>query len=235
MDGMAILLQFGILAAVLVFGVKVGLASGLAHMPKKWLALIDILYFAGIMVISYICQPSSEQITSWIYGFNTWFYLIMACIMIGAGVLTIREYKTQGKDTSRPAAIAIIAPCPCCFGAIIASILIVTPMVGMSMMNLSWMVALALVIVITLTYFVADVIIKVSKTPYPIILGNFMFFIGLYFLLSPLVIPNVMAVMTKSMAGVQISSVNALMEVLVGVVVLLVLGVYFTRRSNDDI
>ena len=74
MDGMAILLQFGILAAVLVFGVKVGLASGLAHMPKKWVALIDILYFAGIMVISYICQPFSEQITSWIYGFNTWFY-----------------------------------------------------------------------------------------------------------------------------------------------------------------
>ena len=53
--------------------------------------------------------------------------------------------------------------------------------------------------------------------------------------MSPLVIPNVMAVMTKSMAGVQISSVNALMEVLVGVVVLLVLGVYLTRRSNDDI
>ena len=235
MNGMSVLLQFGILAAVLVFGVKVGLASGLAHMPKKWLALIDILYFAGIMVISYICQPFSEQITSWIYGFNTWFYLIMACIMIGAGVLTIREFKVHGKDTAKPAAIAIIAPCPCCFGAIIASILIVTPMVGMSMMNLSWMVALALVIVITLTYFVADVIIKVSKTPYPIILGNFMFFIGLYFLLSPLVIPNVMAVMTKSMAGVQISSVNALMEVLVGVVVLLVLGVYLTRRSNDDI
>ncbi|MGN1362272.1 MAG: DUF2162 domain-containing protein [Methanobrevibacter sp.] len=233
MNGMSVLLQFGILAAVLVFGVKVGLASGLSHMPKKWLALVDLLYFGGIMVISYICQPFATQITSIVYGFNTWFYLIMACIMIGAGILTIREFKVHGKDTAKPAAIAIIAPCPCCFGAIIASILIVTPMVGISMMNLSWLVALALVAVITITYFIADVIIKVSSTPYPIILGDFMFFIGLYFLLSPLIIPNVTAVMKKSLGGITISSVTSLVYVVIIAVVLLVLGALYTRKNED--
>ncbi|OWT33352.1 transporter [Methanobrevibacter sp. 87.7] len=233
MNGMSVLLQFGILAAVLVFGVKVGLASGLSHMPKKWLALIDILYFGGIMVISYICQPFATQITSIVYGFNTWFYLIMACIMIAAGVLTIREFKVHGKNTSKPAAIAIIAPCPCCFGAIIASILVVTPMVGISMMNLSWLVAIAMVAVITITYFIADVVIKVLNTPYPIILGDFMFFIGLYFLLSPLIIPNVTAVMKKSLGGITISSLTSLIYVIIVAIVLLILGALYTRKNED--
>lgn len=233
MDGMAILLQFGILAAVLIFGVKVGLASGLSHMPKKWLLCIDIGYFVGIMLITYICQPFASQITSFIYGFNTWFYILMACIMIGAGVMTIREYKSHGKNTSRPAAIAIIAPCPCCFGAIISSILIVTPMVGMSMTELSWIVAITLVIIITITYFAAELIVRLTRTPYPILLGNFMFFIGLYFLLSPLVIPNITAAMSKQLAGIEVSSVNTLLMVLLGVVVLIALGAAITRKNSD--
>ncbi len=35
MDMMSVLWQFGILAAILVFGIKVGLASGLANLSKK--------------------------------------------------------------------------------------------------------------------------------------------------------------------------------------------------------
>lgn len=233
MDGMAILLQFGILAAVLIFGVKIGLASGLSHMPKKWLLGIDMGYFAGIMLITYICQPFASQITSFIYGFNTWFYILMACIMIGAGVMTIREYKSRGKNTSRSAAIAIIAPCPCCFGAIISSILIVSPMVSMSMTELSWIVAITLVIIITITYFAAELIVRLTRTPYPILLGNFMFFIGLYFLLSPLVIPNITAAMSKQLAGIEVSSVNTLFMVLLGVVVLITLGAAITRKNSD--
>ena len=233
MDGMAILLQFGILASVLIFVFFVGLASGLADMPKKWLLGIDMGYFVGIMAITYICQPFASQITSFIYSFNTWFYILMACIMITAGVMTIREYKAHGKNTSRPAAIAIIAPCPCCFGAIISSILIVTPMVGMKMIDLSWIVAVSLVIIITLTYFGAELIVKLTRTPYPILLGNFMFFIGLYFLLSPIVIPNITAAMSKQLAGIEVSSLNTLIMVLAGVVVLILFGAVLTRKNSD--
>ena len=44
---MSVLWQFGILAAILVFGIKVGLASGLANLSKKLLAnshLVPIIY-----------------------------------------------------------------------------------------------------------------------------------------------------------------------------------------------
>ena len=46
-----ILMQVGVLSAVLVFGIKVGLASGLANLSKKYLAAICIGYGAGILTI----------------------------------------------------------------------------------------------------------------------------------------------------------------------------------------
>ena len=41
------------------------------------------------------------------------------------------------------------------------------------------------------TYFASNTIIKLTDKPYPIILGNFMLFLGAYFLLSAIVIPSI--------------------------------------------
>ena len=54
MEVFNILMQVGILSAVLVFGIKVGLASGLANLSKKYLAAICIGYGAGILILSKI-------------------------------------------------------------------------------------------------------------------------------------------------------------------------------------
>ena len=41
MDAINILWQVGILSAVLIFGIKLGLATGLANMSKRYLANTD--------------------------------------------------------------------------------------------------------------------------------------------------------------------------------------------------
>ena len=63
MDMMSVLWQFGILAAILVFGVKVGLASGLANLSKKLLAIICIGYGGGVLLISAVASLYAEQLT----------------------------------------------------------------------------------------------------------------------------------------------------------------------------
>ena len=93
MDIMNMLWQFGILAAVLVFGVKIGLASGMANLSKKLFAIICICYGAGVLIISSIASMFSDQIVTAIYSYNTLFYIAMATVMIAAGLLTIREWK----------------------------------------------------------------------------------------------------------------------------------------------
>ena len=132
-----ILMQVGVLSAVLVFGIKVGLASGLANLSKKYLAAICIGYGAGILILSKIASYYTSQLTTWIYTYNSVFFIAMAAIMIVAGVITIREYKVHNKNTSTATCMVVIAPCPCCFGVIIATILLLAPTVSIGVFILS--------------------------------------------------------------------------------------------------
>ena len=114
--------QFGILAAVLVFGIKLGLAVGLANLSKKYLATVCAGYGAGVLILAEISSHYANEITELIYAYNSLFFIIMAVIMILAGIFTIREWKVFEKNTTAATCAAVIAPCPCCFGSIIVSI-----------------------------------------------------------------------------------------------------------------
>ena len=92
MDTISMLWQFGILAAVLVFGIKLGLAVGLANLSKKYLATVCVGYGAGVLILAEISSHYANEITDLIYTYNSLFFIIMAVIMILAGIFTIREW-----------------------------------------------------------------------------------------------------------------------------------------------
>lgn len=232
MDIMNVLWQLGVIAAILVFGFKLGLASGLSNLSKKLFAVICASYGAGVLIISYIASFYATQITEAIYTYNSFFYIIMAAIMIMAGLLTIREWKIHKKNTSTAACMAIIAPCPCCFGSIIVSILIVAPAIGVGAFHLSIYVAIALIAVMLITYFASNIIMKFIKKPYPIVLGNFMLFLGAYFLLSAIVIPSIVDVLGKTSKGITVSSVETVIATIVLIVLLIIVGMFLNRNEN---
>ena len=233
MDMMSVLWQVGIFASVLVFGVKIGLASGLANLSKKLFAVICIAYGGGVILISAIASLYADQLIQAIYSYNTIFYILMASIMIIAGLFTIREWKIHDKNTSTATSLAIIAPCPCCFGSIIASVLIVAPTIGVSSLDLSWYAAAALVGVMIATYFASNIIVKVIKKPYPIVLGNFMLFLGAYFLLSAIVIPNIAGVLAKTPTTVSISSPQDLLMIVIAFSILIFGGMVLNRNGKN--
>lgn len=232
MDMMSVLWQVGIFASVLVFGIKIGLASGLANLPKKLFAVICIAYGGGVVLISAIASLFAEQLIQAIYSYNTIFYIIMASIMIIAGLFTIREWKIHDKNTSTATSLAIIAPCPCCFGSIIASVLVVAPTIGVSSLNLSWYAAAALVGVMIVTYLASNTIVRFIKKPYPVVLGNFMLLLGAYFLLSAIVIPNIAGVLTKDLTPITIASPQDILMIILAFAILLVGGVVINKRRS---
>ena len=233
MDMMSVLWQVGIFASVLVFGVKIGLASGLANLSKKLFAIICIAYGGGVIGISAIASLFADQLVQAIYSYNTLFYIAMASIMIIAGLFTIREWKIHDKNTSTATSLAIIAPCPCCFGSIIASVLIVAPTIGVSSLNLSWYAAAALVGVMVVTYVASNSIVKLINAPYPIVLGNFMLLLGAYFLLSAIVIPNIAGVLSKTSSPISISSPQDILMVILAFAILLFGGIILKKRGRS--
>jgi len=232
MDMMSVLWQVGIFASVLVFGVKIGLASGLANLSKRLFAVICIAYGGGVILISAIASLYAEQLIQAIYGYNTIFYIIMASIMIVAGLFTIREWKIHDKNTSTATSLAIIAPCPCCFGSIIASVLIVAPTIGVSSLNLSWYAAAALVGVMIVTYIASNTIIRFISKPYPVVLGNFMLLLGAYFLLSAIVIPNIAGALSKTTTPITIGSPQDILMIILAFAILIAGGFILKRNGR---
>ena len=233
MDAINILWQVGILSAVLIFGIKLGLATGLANMSKRYLALVSVGYGAGVLILTEISSYFTDQITDLIYTYNFEFFLIMAVIMILAGIFTIREYKVFEKNTTAATCMAIVAPCPCCFGSIIVSIMLVAPTVGLGLMDLSLAVAGALVLTIVVTYFASNYLVRFINKPYPIVLGNFMFFLGIYFLLSALFLPNITAMIQNPMDAISIASPYYLIGALILVLVIVLIGGLISKRTSN--
>ena len=233
MEAINILWQVGILSAVLIFGIKLGLATGLANMSKRYLVVVSIGYGAGVLILTEISSFFTEQITDLIYTYNFEFFLIMAVIMILAGIFTIREYKVFEKNTTAATCMAIVAPCPCCFGSIIVSIMLVAPTVGLGLMNLSFIVAAALVLTIVVTYYASNYLVKFIDKPYLIVLGNFMFFLGIYFLLSALFLPNITAMIQNPMEAISIASPYSLIGALILVLVIALIGGVISKKTSN--
>ncbi|MEE1129362.1 MAG: DUF2162 domain-containing protein [Methanobrevibacter sp.] len=233
MEIISMLWQIGILSAVLIFGIKLGLATGLANMSKKYLALVSIGYGGGVLVLTEISSFYTAQITDLIYTYNFEFFLIMAVIMILAGIFTIREYKVFERNTTAATCMAVVAPCPCCFGSIIVSIMLVAPTVGLGLLDLSVVVAAALVLTIVVTYFASNYLIRFIKKPYPIVLGNFMFFLGIYFLLSALFLPSITAMISNPMEAITISSVDYVSITIIAMLAIMAIGGVIAKKSSN--
>ena len=224
--------QIGVFTAVILFGTKLGIASGLANLSKKNLALLCLGYAGGIMLLSAIASLYTSQITAFINSYNSFLFLVMAVIMISAGIYTIKEWKKHEKNTMRTTRMILVAPCPCYFGSILASIIMAAPTVGLGAFSLSQYVAIVMVLVIINGYFASHIIIKFLKKPYPIVIGNFMLFLGIYFILSSILIPNMIKSFNKTMNSINIPSLSTLALTFSVAIVILIVGFLVSKRDD---
>lgn len=227
-----LLWKLGVLSAVLVFGVKIGLAMGFAGLSKKTAALITIGYGGGILLLSKLAEGYTDVLYKVIYDYNFAIFLVMAVVIAYAGFHTIKEWKRNKKNHAKASCMAMIAPCPCCFGAVIAAIILVSPVIGASSFVIGKYAALFLAITIGIFYLASGAIVRISKKPYPVLLGNFMLFVGLYFLASAIVIPNISSVMASKMVDLTIPSLTTVIYVVITVALLMGLGAFISRRSS---
>ena len=232
MEILSALWQLGVFAAVILFGSKLGIASGLANLSKRNLALLCIGYGGGIMLLSAIASLYTSQMTEIINNYNSIIYLIMAIIMIFSGIYTIKEWKKHENNTMRTTRMILVAPCPCYFGSILASIIMAAPTIVLGAFSLSQYVAIAMVLVILIGYFASNLIVKFLKKPYPIVIGNFMLFLGIYFLLSSILIPNIIQAFNQSMRFMTIPSITSLALTFLVAIGIVIIGIMISRRND---
>ena len=89
-----------------------------------------------------------------------------------------------------------------------------------------------MVLVILLGYFASNLIVKFLKKPYPIVIGNFMLFLGIYFLLSSILIPNIIQAFNQSMRFMTIPSLTSLALTFLLAIGIAIMGIMISRRND---
>lgn len=186
----------------------------------------------GIFLLSTVITDSSSVVYKTIIDYNFVMFSVMSLIIIYAGLHTIREWKLHQKNHAKVTCAAMIAPCPCCFTAVIAAIVIASPIIGASSAMIGRYAAILMTLIILVVFFSSDIIVRIVKKPYPILLGNLMLFAGIYFLSSVILLPNINQVLLSPMNPYDMHSMTTLIYVLVFMVTLVVIGFIKTKRES---
>lgn len=229
---MELLWKLGILSVVMVFGIKIGLAMGFAGLSKKVTAAIILGYGGGILLLTYIAGSYMEQVQGFVYTYSSILGILMAVIILYAGFHTLKEWKINSNNSVSATCMAMIAPCPCCFGAAVAAIIIASPMIGATTFAVGEYAAVFLMVVMAVCYLVSGLIGRVLNKPYPVLLGNFMLFAGFYFLTSAIVIPNITSVLSQKMNPLALPDIWMFVYAIITLIILVVAGYFITRNRS---
>jgi predicted transporter len=109
---------------------------------------------------------------------------IIALGMILGGIYTTKQWLSHENDVSRRTFLWLSLPCPVCFTAIFLACMMLSTVAGISNLAIGIIIGTFFFVVIAGTSFVAQ---KTGSSPAT--LGNAMIFIGLFYMLSMLIIP----------------------------------------------
>ncbi|RAP48648.1 MAG: hypothetical protein BZ136_04650 [Methanosphaera sp. rholeuAM74] len=224
--------QLGVFSAVLVFGVKIGLAMGFAGLTKKQMALITTINGICIIVLSKLCEPYVDLLYNSIYSYSSIIFGLMAVIILLTGIHTVHDWKQTHKNHATATSLALIVPCPCCIGAVVGSIIVVAPIVSISSVFLGTISATLLMILIVVFYLLSDTVVKKINRPYPIVLGNFMIFVGLYFLIAMTILPTLSRVLTEDYEGFAVSIPYNLIMVAIVMGIIIAISILYKRKTQ---
>ena len=224
--------QLGVFSAVLIFGIKIGMAMGFANITKKQVLLISLINVISIIALSKLCEPYIDTLYQIINQYSYYLFGIMAIIILLTGIHTVREWKLTQKTHASLTCLALVVPCPCCIAAVVGSIIVVAPIIGLSSVLLGSISAFLLMFIIVLFYFLSEWIVEKINKPYPVVLGNFMIFVGLYFLIAMTILPNLSKVLYDNFDSFSISIPYNLIGV--GLVMLIIIAIvyYYNSKTN---
>lgn len=174
----------GILIGILIFAFKVSLGCGLSSLSRREILLVALCYLALSSLMGAVIELIPDGDLAWMLSAGMAVHVVVALLLVSLGVITAREWNQCGRDVSRRTFWALSFPCPACLAATFLSCSFLAALIEAA----SWKIGLA---VGTFLFFAIIGLSEIFRRSHkaPSAMGNAMIFVGLFYILSMLVIP----------------------------------------------
>ncbi len=230
MDLMIIILQFLAVMSILVYGVNIGLATGLADLSKRVILFICLLYGGSVYYINYLGSTYTDIILEFVSSNNNLFYVSLGLLLIVAGIVTIREWRLHDKNTLLSIILSLSVPYLCFMLSLLLLNSYLTSTIDLTNYTIKILSSLVLIAIILITYF-ASKRSKSAKKSYQVIMGNYMISLGLYYLISIMVTPNIVTMRTEKLAAVSIEYPEMMVLLIISVIIMILYGIKNNKNN----
>ncbi len=174
----------GVLIGIFIFALKVSLGCGLASLTRKETLCIATSYLVLSLVMGLVLGLVPDGALTSVMSMGVAMHMAIALLLVVMGVATAREWNRHGHDLSRKTFWILSVPCPACLAATFLSCSALAGLLEVA----GWKVG----VVVGLIFFASIAVLsttfgKMGKAPSA--MGNAMIFVGLFYILSMLLIP----------------------------------------------
>jgi len=174
----------GVLIGILIIALKVSLGCGLATLNRREVLSIA----AGYLIISFFMGMAiellPENVLDATLNAGLAMHLAVALMLVALGVMTARKWNSLHHDISRKTFWILSMPCPACLAASFISCSFLAGLVDIDPWKIGALVGILFFFCIAVF---STALGRIKRTPAS--LGNAMIFIGIFYILSILLIP----------------------------------------------
>ncbi len=228
------LIAFGVLIGIAVLALKTGLGCGFASLKVKEVLYLATVYLVLSIIMGVLVGIIPLDLTQNILAAGVTMHLIIAAGLLYFGIRTKRQWLSCGCDLSRKTFLWLSLPCPVCMVALFLACTVLAGAIDRSNIVIGLIVGSVFFVGISLSAFSVKFLAKRFGCRNPSALGTAMILFGLFYLLSPIVIPAYMQAQTAPIPPIPMD----MGEIALSVALMAVLGIigfagHRYRRSND--
>ena len=174
----------GVLIGILIFALKVGMGCGLANISCREMLSIATGYMMISLFMGVAIELLPESMLSTALNAGMAIHLMVALLLIALGVMTAKKWNRHHHDISRKTFWVLSMPCPACLAASFISCSFLAGLMDID----PWKIGALVGLLFFFSIAAFSTALGRMKTS-PSSLGNAMIFLGLFYILSILLIP----------------------------------------------
>jgi len=224
------LIATGVLIGIAILALKTGIGCGFASLNRREVLYLASSYFLLSIVMALLVGIIPSDLTEGILAAGVTMHLIIAIGLILFGIHTKKEWLSCGSDHSRKTFLILSLPCPVCVTATFLSCVILSNSLDVSNFRIGLGLGTIFFIGVTLSSFSISTLATRFGVKSPSALGTAMIIFGLFYLISPIIIPAY--IQAQSFPSVEIPFNLKETATSFFIIAFLILSGFFSHRFN---